>query len=150
MFAKACRKQAGVPPLRSHPSTVLSSGLKGATLPVLREASATKAATSEICRELSFLPNDGMPLPPTRTWCSTVVSSGFSSSRFGPTWPLASAAFSVWQLPQPELAKTLPPGELALPPELPQPAASGSATRRKAVAAWSFMTRCLGTIALWP
>jgi hypothetical protein len=56
----------------------------------------------------------------------------------------------VWQLPQPELAKSFPPGELAFPPELPHPAASGIVASRKAAVARNFMTRCLGTIALWP
>ena len=93
---------------------------------------------------------ENMPLPPTRTWCATVEASGLSSSRFGPICPFASAASSVWQLPQPALAKTLPPGELAPPPPPPQPAASGIERNRRAVVARSFMTRCLGTIAPWP
>src|ERR671931_233574 len=64
-----------------------------------------------------------MPLPPTRTWCATVASSGLSSSRLGPIWPFASASLSVWQLPQPALANTLPPGEFDPPPP-PQPVAA--------------------------
>src|SRR5919197_2966501 len=64
-----------------------------------------------------------MPLPPTRTWCATVASSGLSSSRLGPIWPFASASLSVWQLPQPALANTLPPGEFDAPPP-PQPVAA--------------------------
>jgi hypothetical protein len=64
---------------------------------------------------------DGIPLPPFRTCRATVDSSGLSSSRFGPTWPLAPATFSVWQPAQPADAKTLAPGSffaasLLLPP----------------------------------
>ena len=40
---------------------------------------------------------------------------GFVSSRFGPTFPVASAAASVWQLPQPASAK------IALPSASPPP-----------------------------
>jgi hypothetical protein len=98
----------------------------------------------------SLLPKDGMPLPPSRTCRSTVVSSGFSSSRFGPTWPFDPAAFSVWQVPQPALAKTFPPGVEEPPPEPPQPATSGTRANAIAAVARNFMTRCLGTIALWP
>ena len=73
-----------------------------------------------------------MPFPPVRTWAATVTSSGFSSSRFGPTWPFAFAALSVWQPPQPAVLKTCAPGSFASaafcepappPPLLPQPAA---------------------------
>ena len=77
-------------------------------------------------------------------------ASGLSSSRFGPTCPFAFAAESVWQPPQPALAKTLAPGEFERLFEPPQalvesPIASRSAGVRKR----SFMARCLGTIALW-
>ena len=37
---------------------------------------------------------------------------GFASSRFGPTFPLAPAAASVWQLPQPASAKIALPSTL--------------------------------------
>src|ERR671931_1484529 len=70
-----------------------------------------------------------MPLPPTRTWCATVASSGLSSSRLGPIWPFASASLSVWQLPQPALANTLPPGEFDAPPP-PQPVVARLIARR--------------------
>src|SRR5262245_49912300 len=93
---------------------------------------------------------DGMPFPPVRTWCSTVDSSGLSSSRFGPTWPFASAAFSVWQEPHPALAKTLPPGLAEPPPEPPQPATNGARASAMTAVARNFMARCLGTIAPWP
>src|ERR1043166_9517220 len=72
-----------------------------------------------------------------RTCRATVDSSGLSSSRFGPTWPLAPATFSVWQPAQPAAAKTLAPGSffaasLLLPPlffELPQALAASAKTR---------------------
>ena len=41
-----------------------------------------------------------MPPPPFFTWPETMDSDGFRASRFGPTWPDAPAAESVWQLEQ--------------------------------------------------
>src|SRR5947207_6407039 len=71
-----------------------------------------------------------MPLPPLRTWRTTVGWSGLSSSRFGPTWPFAFAALSVWQPAQPAVANTFAPGELAAPFfELPQALAASAKTR---------------------
>jgi cysteine desulfurase/selenocysteine lyase len=72
-----------------------------------------------------------MPFPPFRTWRATIDWSGFSSSRFGPIWPFAPAALSVWQLAQPALAKTLPPGEFEAP-EPPHPPAVKAIARRSA------------------
>ena len=66
-----------------------------------------------------------MPLPPFRTCRSTVDWSGFSSSRFGPTCPFEPAALSVWQPPQPALAKTFAPGAL-------EAAARAAAARERA------------------
>ena len=66
----------------------------------------TKAATSWICFSLSDPLNAGIGPPPTSTWWTTIAVSGFSWSRFGPTVPVAPAAFSVWQPPQPAEAKT--------------------------------------------
>jgi hypothetical protein len=69
-----------------------------------------------------------MPLPPFVTCLTTFSSFGRSSSRFGPTLPLAFAARIVWQSLQPASAKTLAPGEpppsplaLELPPSPPPP-----------------------------
>src|SRR6266571_5117504 len=71
-----------------------------------------------------------MPLPPLRTWRTTVDWSGLSSSRFGPIWPFAFAAFSVWQPAQPAVANTFAPGELAAPFfEPPQALAASEKTR---------------------
>src|SRR5436190_9003112 len=71
-----------------------------------------------------------MPLPPLRTWRTTVGWSGLSSSRFGPTWPFAFAALSVWQPAQPAVANTFAPGELAAPFfEPPQALAASAKTR---------------------
>src|SRR5436190_4394944 len=71
-----------------------------------------------------------MPLPPLRTWRTTVGWSGLSSSRFGPTWPFAFAALSVWHPAQPAVANTFAPGELAAPFfELPQALAASAKTR---------------------
>ena len=39
-----------------------------------------------------------MIAPPFVTWRTTRGCEGFSWSRFGPTVPVAPAAFSVWQL----------------------------------------------------
>src|SRR4051812_37674234 len=68
-----------------------------------------------------------MPFPPVRTWDATVTSSGLSSSRFGPTWPFAFAALSVWQPEQPAVLKRCAPGDFASAsffddPPPPQPA----------------------------
>ena len=145
----ACRRQFGSS-LLPQSAIVVSFGLKAKLVPELRAAVETKAATWSIWFAESFWRNEGMPLPPLRTCRSTVDWSGFSSSRLGPTCPFAPAASSVWQPPQPAVAKTFAPGELEVPLDPPQPAASGRIATRRAVAARSFMTRCLGTIALWP
>src|SRR2546421_3098779 len=110
---------------------VVSSALNvGNVLLELCVASATNEATWSICVPESLRLNEGMPFPPVRTWRATVDSSGLSSSRFGPIWPFAFAALRVWQLAQPELANTLPPGELEAPPEPPQPPAVRALARR--------------------
>jgi len=56
----------------------------------------------------------------------------------------------VWQPPHPALANTFAPGELEVVSEPPQPATSGRMATTTAAVTLSFMTRCLGTIALWP
>ena len=66
----------------------------------------TYAATSWICFALSAALERGIGPPPFSTWWTIVVGRGFSWSRFGPTVPVELAAFSVWQPPQPALAKT--------------------------------------------
>ena len=83
----------------------------------------TNAATSAICLTVRLPLNAGIGPPPTLTWWMIVARAGFSWSRFGPTVPVAFAAFSVWQPLQPALAKT------ALP-------ATGSPARRPA-RSWS-------------
>src|SRR6266487_81302 len=121
---------------------VVLSGLNvGNVLLELCVASATKDATWSICVPERRFPNEGIPLPPLRTWRATVESSGLSSSRFGPIWPFAFAASRVWQLAQPALAKTLAPGECDAPPEPPQPAAARPIARRKR--GRSFMVECV-------
>jgi hypothetical protein len=133
-----------------HSASVVWFGLKAKLAPELRAASETNDATCAICVPESFVRKEGIPLPPFRTCRSTVDWSGFSSSRFGPTWPFEPAALSVWQPPQPALANTFAPGGLDALPEPPQPARSGRIANTTAADALSFMTRCLGTIALWP
>src|SRR3954454_8038169 len=147
--ANACRKQNALA-LCSQSAIVVLSGLKAKLVPELRADDETNDATCAIWLDESLLRKEAMPWPPLRTCRSTVDWSGFSSSRFGPTWPFESAALSVWQPPQPALAKTFAPGELEVSPEPPQPATSGRNAIRRAIVALSFMTRCLGTIAPWP
>src|SRR3954451_21601749 len=61
-----------------------------------------------------------MPPPPFATCFSAACSDGFSWSRFGPTFPVEPASFSVWQLPQPAEGKiALPSGPPAPPPPPP-------------------------------
>ena len=52
---------------------------------------------------------DGITAPPVVTWETTLSNAGFRSSRFGPTVPVDLAAASVWQPPQPALAKIFAP-----------------------------------------
>ena len=70
--------------------------------------------------------NEGIAAPPFVTCRSTSASAGLSWSRFGPTFPVAPAAFSVWQPPQPAEAKICFPfgGAAWVPP--PPPLASGA------------------------
>ena len=114
-----------------HSATVVLSGLKvGNVLAELCVTVATKEATWSIWFPERRSLNDGMPLPPARTWRTTVGWSGLSSSRFGPTWPFAFAALSVWQPAQPAVANTFAPGELAAPFfEPPQALAASAKTR---------------------
>jgi hypothetical protein len=63
----------------------VSSGLNSTLVPDARAEDETNAATWSISLAESLLLNDGIPFPPVRTWCSTVDSSGFNSSRLGPT-----------------------------------------------------------------
>src|SRR5215218_1045599 len=70
---------------------------------------ATNAATSRICAGLSPPANEGIPPPPSSTFDRTVSKSGRAESRFGPIWPPAPAASSVWQDPQPAVLKTVAP-----------------------------------------
>ena len=58
------------------------------------------------------------------------ASEGFSWSRFGPTLPLEPASLSVWQPPQPAVAKTFLPSGARQPP--PPPSWSSSSRRRAA------------------
>ncbi len=46
---------------------------------------------------LSCPANAGIEAPPLVTWAPTRAADGLSVSRFGPTWPDAPAAESVWQ-----------------------------------------------------
>ena len=80
-------------------------------------------------------------------------STGPASARrgSGPTCPFAPAASSVWQPPQPALAKTFAPGELEVAARPAAACCEREQSRRGGrLLARSFMTRCLGTIALWP
>jgi len=82
-------------PLSLHSASVVWLGLNAKLVPELRAAVETKDATCPICFAESFMRNEGIPLPPSRTCRSTVDWSGFSSSRFGPTCPFEPAALSV-------------------------------------------------------
>jgi hypothetical protein len=66
----------------------------------LPAASATNSATDLISFDESRPLKEGILPPPLITCVSTVASSGFSWSRFGPTLPVVPAAARVWQLPQ--------------------------------------------------
>ena len=103
----------------------------------------TNAATWLISAALSLSLKDGIPLPPFRTWRATVCWFGLSSSRFGPTFPVAPAASSVWQPLQPSEVKIFSPGLPApaasfdpesplLPPPQPAVAITSAATERAA------------------
>ena len=61
---------------------------------------ATYCETALICASGSWPLNAGIAPPPLVTWRSLVASSGFRSSRFGPTLPVAAASLSVWQAAQ--------------------------------------------------
>src|SRR3954447_5399770 len=56
---------------------------------------------------------------PFVTRVTTSAYGGFASSRFGPTWPVVPASFSVWQEPQGWLMKTTLPA--AASPRPPPP-----------------------------
>jgi hypothetical protein len=75
--------------------------------------------------------NAGIPPPPLVTCFVTTGAAGFSESRFGPTAPLAFAAFKVWQPAQLELKSAAPFGPAAAPPAafapLAEPATAPSA-----------------------
>src|SRR6059058_874218 len=75
----------------------------------------TYSATAAICASLSWPLNAGIAPPPTVTWWATTSFDGFSWSRFGPTFPLEPAAFSVWQPPHPAEAKTCLPSGFGAP-----------------------------------
>ena len=105
--ARRGRLRAGLPALhRARQARAASRRY----LPALLE---TNAATASICACVSWPLNAGIAPPPFSTWCATVACDGFSWSRFGPTFPVDPAAFSVWQPPQPAEAKTALPSGFA-------------------------------------
>ena len=90
---------------------VVLSGLKAKLVPELRAADETNDATCAICvaRELARRTRacrSRRCAPGARR----STASGFSSSRFGPTWPFAPAALSVWQPAAAGAGEDLRPG----------------------------------------
>ena len=67
----------------------------------------TYAATSAICFGVSCPLNEGITPLPLVTRSTTRAAGGIFWSRFGPTVPFAPASFRVWQLVQPDAAKTV-------------------------------------------
>ena len=85
-------------------------------------------------RRVSWPLNGGIGALPFVTRSFTSAASGFASSRFGPTAPVAPASASVWQLAQPADSKTAFPAATFPAPPPPPPRREPESSSQ---AAWS-------------
>jgi hypothetical protein len=95
---------ATVSPANAPPGPAADAALPPVEVPPgveVPDTEATHIANALISLVVRELLNEGMIAPPSVIWSAMRVAGGRTTSRFGPTWPLAPAAASVWQPPQP-------------------------------------------------